>query len=71
MERPNLKIIGIEAGRIPAPRTRKYSQENHRRIYSNLKKKMPINTQEGYRTPIRLYQNRKHSYQIIIKTQNL
>ena len=39
MERPNLKIIGIEAGRIPAPRTRKYSQENHRRILFQPKEK--------------------------------
>ena len=38
--------------------------------FPNLKKKMPINTQESYRIPNRLDQKRNSSCHIIIKTPN-
>jgi hypothetical protein len=37
----------------------------------NLKKEMPINIQEVYKTPTRLDQKRKSCCNIIIKTQNM
>ena len=39
--------------------------------FPNLKKEMPINVQEAYRTPNRLDQKRKFSCHITIKTQNI
>ena len=39
--------------------------------FPNLKKEMPINVQEAYRTPKKWDQKRKSSWHIIIKTQNL
>jgi hypothetical protein len=38
--------------------------------FPNLKKEMPMNVQEAYRTPISLDQERNSSCHIIIKTQN-
>jgi len=38
--------------------------------FPNLKKEMPINIQEAYRTPIRLDQKRNSSRHIIVKTPN-
>jgi hypothetical protein len=38
--------------------------------FPNLKKEMPMNIQEAYRTPNRLGQKRKYSQHIIIKTPN-
>ena len=38
--------------------------------FPNLKKKMPMNIQEAYRTPKRLDQKRNSSHHIIIKTPN-
>jgi hypothetical protein len=39
--------------------------------FPNLKKKMPINIQEFYKTPIKLDQKRKSSHHIIIKPLNV
>ena len=52
MKRPNLKIIGIEEGEeseLKGPENifNKIIEEN----FPNLKKEMPINVQEAYRTP--------------------
>ena len=38
--------------------------------FPNLKREMPMNIQEAYRTPNRLDQNRNTSLHIIIKTPN-
>jgi hypothetical protein len=38
--------------------------------FPNLKKDVPMNIQEAYRTPNKLEQNRNPSHHIIIKTQN-
>ena len=38
--------------------------------FPNLKKEMPMNIQEAYRTPNRLDQRRNSSHHIIIKTPN-
>jgi hypothetical protein len=38
--------------------------------FSNLKKEMPQNIQEAYRTPNRLNQKRNSSRHIIVKTSN-
>jgi hypothetical protein len=68
--RTNLRIIGIEES--------KYSQfkwpvnifNKIRANFPNLKKDMPMNIQEAYRTPNSLDQKRNSSLHIIIKTPN-
>ena len=72
MKIPILRIIEIEEGeesQIQGPENifNKIVEEN----FPNVKKEMPINIQEAYRTPIRLNQKRKSSCHIIIKIQNL
>jgi hypothetical protein len=69
MRRPNLRIIGIEDSedfllKGPVNIFNKIIEEN----LPNLKKWMPINIQEVYRTPNRLDQKRNSSRYIIIKT---
>jgi hypothetical protein len=71
MRRPNLRIIGIEEGedsqlKGPVNIFNKIIKEN----FPNLKKEMPVNIQEAYRTPNRLDQKRNSSCHIIIKTSN-
>ena len=71
MERPNLKMIGIEESEDfqlngPVNIFNKIVEEN----FPNLKKEMPIYIQEGYRPPNRLDQNRNSSRHIIVKTPN-
>jgi hypothetical protein len=71
MRRPNLRIIGIgesEDSQLKGPVNifNKIIEEN----FPNLKKEMPINIQEAYRTPNRLDQKRNSSLHIIIKTPN-
>jgi hypothetical protein len=68
MRRPNLRILGMEEGeesQLQGPENilNKIIKEN----FPNLKKEMPINIQETYRTTIRLDQKRKSSHHIIIK----
>jgi hypothetical protein len=71
VRRSNLKIIGIEVSehsqlKGPVNIFNKIIEEN----FLNLKKEMPMNLQEAYRTPNRLDQNRNSSCHIIIKTPN-
>jgi hypothetical protein len=62
MRRPNLWIIGEDENedfqlKGPANIFNKIIEEN----FSNLKKKMPMNIQEAYRTPNILDQKRNYS----------
>ena len=59
MRRPNLRIIGVDENedfqiKGPVNIFNKIKEEN----FPNLKKEMPINIQEAYRTPNRLDQKR-------------
>ena len=69
IRRPNLRIIGTEESedsqlKGPVNIFKNFIEEN----FANLKKEMPMNIQEGYRTPNRLGQKRNSSHHIIIKT---
>ena len=71
MKRPNLRIIGIEEcedSQLKGPVNifNKIIEEN----FPNLKKEMPMNIQEAYRTPNSLDQKRNSSSHLIIKTSN-
>jgi hypothetical protein len=70
MRRPNLRIIGIEKSKDSQLKWsvnifNKIIEEN----FPNLKKEMPMNIQEAYKTPNRLNQKRNSSHHII-KTPN-
>jgi hypothetical protein len=72
MRRPNLRIIGVDENedyqlKWPANIFNKIIEEN----FPNLKKEMPMNIKEDYRTPNRLYQKRNSSQHIIIRKKNL
>ena len=58
-----MKIFQLKG---PANIFNKIIEEN----FPNLKKEMPMNIQEAYRTPNRLDQKRNSSCHIIIKTPN-
>jgi hypothetical protein len=69
--RPNLRIIDIDENedfqiKGPVNISNKIIEEN----FPNLKKEMPMNIQEAYRTPNRLDQKRNSSWHIIIRTTN-
>ena len=69
IRRPNLRIIGIDGKedfqlKGPVNIFNKIIEEN----FPNLKKEMPMNIQEAYRTPNRLDQKKNSSNHIIIKT---
>ena len=71
MRRPNLSIIGIEENeesqlKMPVNIFNKVIEEN----FPNLKKEIPMNIQEAYKTPNRLDQKRNSSHHITIKTPN-
>jgi hypothetical protein len=71
MRRPNLRIIGIDENedfqlKEPANIFNKIIEEN----FPSLKKKMPLNIQEAYRTPKRLDQKRNSSQHIVTITTN-
>jgi len=71
MSRSNLRIIGIEESedsqiKGPVNIFNKILEEN----FPNLKKEMPINIQEAYRTPNRLDQKRNSSHHTTVKTPN-
>jgi hypothetical protein len=71
MRRPNLRIIGIDENedfqlKGPINIFNKIIEEN----FPNLKKEMPMNIQEAYRTLNRLDQKRNSSQHIIIITTN-
>jgi hypothetical protein len=72
MRRPNLRRIDIEESedsplRGPVNIFNKIIEEN----FPNLKKEMPMNIQEAYRTRNRLDKKRYSSCHIIIKTPNV
>jgi phosphoribosyl-dephospho-CoA transferase len=67
MRRPNLRIIEENEDfqlKGPANIFNKIIEEN----FPNLKKEMPMNMQEAYRTPNRLDQKRNSSQHMIIRT---
>jgi hypothetical protein len=71
MRRPNLQIRGVDENedfqlKRPANIFNKIIEVN----FPNLKKEMPMNIQEAYRTPNRLDQKRNSSRHIIIRTTN-
>jgi hypothetical protein len=71
MRRPNLRIISIQESedsqfKGPVNIFNKIIEEN----LPNLKKEMPMNIQEVYRTLNRLDQKRNSSCHIIVKTPN-
>ena len=71
MRRPNLRIIGVDENedfqlKGPANIFNKIVEEN----FPNLKKEMPMNIQEAYRTPNRLDMKINSSRHIIIRTTN-
>jgi hypothetical protein len=62
MRRPKVQIIGVDENedfqdKGPANIFNKIIEEN----FQNLKKEMPMNLQEPYRTPNRLEQKRNYS----------
>jgi hypothetical protein len=68
IRRPNLQIIGVDENedfqlKGPVNIFNKIIEEN----FPNLKKEMPVNIQEAYRTANRLYQKRNSSRHIIIR----
>jgi hypothetical protein len=72
MRRANLRIIDVEESedsqlKGPVNIFNKIIEEN----FPNLKKEVPTNIQEAYRTPNRLDQKRNSSCHIIIKTPNV
>jgi hypothetical protein len=72
MRRRNLWIIGIEESedsqlKGPVNIFNKIIEKN----FPNLKKEMPTNIQEAYRTPNRLDQKRNSSCHMIVKTPNV
>jgi hypothetical protein len=71
MRRPNVRIISIDENedfqlKGPVILFNKIIEEN----FTNLKKEMPMNIQEAYRTTNRLHQKRNSSCHIIIKIPN-
>jgi hypothetical protein len=60
-----IENLGKKSGAIDASITNRIQE-----ICSNLKKEMPMNIQEAYRTPNSLDQKRNSSCHIIIKTPN-
>jgi hypothetical protein len=71
MTRSNIRITGVEESedfqlKRPVNIFNKIIKEK----FPNLKKEMPMNIQESYRTPSRLDQKRNFPQHIIIKTAN-
>jgi hypothetical protein len=71
MRRPNLQMIAVDENedfqlKSLANIFTKIIEEN----FPNLKREMPMNIQEAYRTPNRLDQKRNSSCHIRIKTPN-
>jgi hypothetical protein len=71
MRTPNIRIMDIEDNEYsqlkgPVNIFNRIIEEN----FPNLKKEMPMNIQEAYKTPNRLNQKRNFSHHIIIKTSN-
>jgi hypothetical protein len=71
MRRPKLQIIGVDENEdFQLKGTANIFNKTIEEIFPNLKKEMPMNIQEAYRTPNRLDQKRNSSGQIIIRTTN-
>ena len=71
MRRPNLQIIGVDENEdFQLKRPEYIFNKNVEENFHNLKKEMPMNIQEAYRTPNRLGQKRNSSCHIIIKIPN-
>ena len=71
LRRPNLWIMGIEESedsqiKGPVNIFNKITEEN----FPNLKKEIPMNKQEAYRSPNRVGQKRNISHFLIIKAHN-
>jgi hypothetical protein len=69
MRRPSLRITGIDEDfqlKGPVSIFNKIIEEN----FPHLKKEMPLNIQETYRTPNRLNQKRNSSQHIILRRTN-
>ena len=71
MKRPNLKIIGLEEGKLQLKGTKNIFNKIIEENFPNLKKDVPMKTQEAYRTPNRLDQEKKSPHHIIINTLNM
>jgi hypothetical protein len=71
MKRPNLKIIGIEEEDSQLKGPEKIFNKIIEEKFPNLKKEMPMNIQETYRTTNRVDQKRKSFPHIIIRTINV
>ena len=67
MRRPNLRIIGIEESENSQLKGPVNIFNKIIENFPNLKKEIPMNIQEAYRTPNRLYQKKISSCYIIIK----
>jgi hypothetical protein len=70
MKKSNLRIIDIEESEDFQLKEPEIFNKIMGKKFPNLKKEMPINIQEGYRTPNRLDQKRNSSSHIIVKTPN-
>jgi hypothetical protein len=70
MRRPNLRKIGIKESKDSQAKGPVNIFNKIIENFSSLKKEMPMNIQEAYRTPNRLDQKRNSSRHIIIKTPN-
>jgi hypothetical protein len=71
VRKPNIRIIGVEESKNsqlkgPLNIFNKLIED----YFPNLKKEMPMNTEEAYRTSNRLDQKRNSYCHIIIKTPN-
>jgi hypothetical protein len=59
IKRPNLRIMGIEEGEeVQAKGICNIFNKIIKESFPNLEKTVPIQVQEAFRTPNRLYQNR-------------
>ena len=70
MRRPNLRIIDIQESEDSHLKGLGNIFNKIKENFPNLKKEMPINIKEAYRTLNSLDQKRNSSYHIIIKTPN-
>ena len=70
MRRPNLRKIGIKESKDSQAKGPVNIFNKIIENFSSLKKEMPMNIQEAYRTPNRLERKRNFSGHIIIRTTN-
>jgi len=68
MRRSNLWIIGIEESEDSQLKGQVNILNKFTENFPNLKKEMPTNTQESYKSPNRLHQKRNSTCHIIVKT---